>query len=157
MVQGEPWGLHGFFSTFRLACSNLRQENEEVWRCSSLSSICWDYVLNGKCSDWCPVECVGCYHCGVMCFDWLPSWYCVCVGCLLCVSWDKTLLSYYIILGPPDINAHSPIIHVDISGTDRCPSDLKWDLPVLIPLGWNICINYRPSFCQTPINCCSYR
>ena len=26
MVQGEPWGLHGFFSTFRLACSNLRQE-----------------------------------------------------------------------------------------------------------------------------------
>ena len=30
MVQGEPWGLHGFFSTFRLACSNLRQENEEV-------------------------------------------------------------------------------------------------------------------------------
>ena len=49
----------GFFSTFRLACSNLRQENEEVWRCSSLSSICWDYVLNGKCSDWCPVECVG--------------------------------------------------------------------------------------------------
>ena len=27
MVQGEPWGLHGFFSTFRLACSNLRQEN----------------------------------------------------------------------------------------------------------------------------------
>ena len=25
MVQGEPWGLHGFFSTFRLACSNLRQ------------------------------------------------------------------------------------------------------------------------------------
>ena len=73
MVQGEPWGLHGFFSTFRLACSNLRQENEEVWRCSSLSSICWDYVLNGKCSDWCPVECVGCYHCGVMCFDWLPS------------------------------------------------------------------------------------
>ena len=65
MVQEEPWGLHGFFSTFRLACSNLRQENEEVWRCSSLSSICWDYVLNGKCSDWCPVECVGCYHCGV--------------------------------------------------------------------------------------------
>ena len=55
MVQGEPWGLHGFFSTFRLACSNLRQENEEVWRCSSLSSICWDYVLNMKCSDWCPV------------------------------------------------------------------------------------------------------
>ena len=47
MVQGEPWGLHGFFSTFRLACSNFRQENEEVWRCSSLSSICWDYVLNG--------------------------------------------------------------------------------------------------------------
>ena len=82
MVQGEPWGLHGFFSTVRLACSNLRQENEEVWRCSSLSSICWDYVLNGKCSDWCPVECVGCYHCGVMCIDWLPSWYCVCVGCL---------------------------------------------------------------------------
>ena len=30
MVQGEPWGLHGFFSTFRLACSNLRQQNEEV-------------------------------------------------------------------------------------------------------------------------------
>ena len=39
MVQGEPWGLHGFFSTFRLACSNLRQENEEVWRCSSLSNL----------------------------------------------------------------------------------------------------------------------
>ena len=83
MVQGEPWGLHGFFSTFRLACSNLHQENEEVWRCSSLSSICWDYVLNGECSDWCPVECVRCYHCDVMCFDWLLSWYCVCVGCLL--------------------------------------------------------------------------
>ena len=30
VVQGEPWGLHGFFSTFRLACSNFRQENEEV-------------------------------------------------------------------------------------------------------------------------------
>ena len=71
MVQGESWGLHGFFSTFRLACSNLRQENEEVWRCSSLSSICWDYVLNGKCSDWCPVECVGCYRCGVMCYLFL--------------------------------------------------------------------------------------
>ena len=85
MVQGEPWGLHGFFSTFRLACSNLRQENEEVWRCSSLSSICWDYVLNGKCSDWCPVECVGRYHCGVMCFDWLPLWYCVCVWDAWCV------------------------------------------------------------------------
>ena len=40
MVQGEPWGLHRFFSVFRLACCNLRQENEEVWRCSSLSSIC---------------------------------------------------------------------------------------------------------------------
>ena len=91
MVQGEPWGLHGFFSTFRLACSNLRQENEEVWRCSSLSSICWDYVLNGKCSDWCPVECVGCYHCGVMCFDWLPSWYCVCVGCPLCICFKVTI------------------------------------------------------------------
>ena len=26
MVQGEPWGLHGFFSMFRLACSNLHQE-----------------------------------------------------------------------------------------------------------------------------------
>ena len=48
----EPWGLHGFFSMFRLACSNLRQENEEVWRCSSLSSICWDYVLNGN--PWSP-------------------------------------------------------------------------------------------------------
>ena len=33
MVQGEPWGLHGFFSTFRLAYSNLRQENEEVLLC----------------------------------------------------------------------------------------------------------------------------
>ena len=101
MVQGEPWGLHGFFSTFRLACFNLHQENEEVWRCSSLSSICWDYVLNGKCSDWCPVECVGCYHCGAMCFDWLPSWYCVCVWCPLCVvrlgSFQNLYLSFAIV------------------------------------------------------------
>ena len=36
--KGEPWGLHRFFSTFRLSCSNLRQENEEVWRCCSLTS-----------------------------------------------------------------------------------------------------------------------
>ena len=34
--KGEPWGLHGFFM-FRLACSNLRRENEEIWRCSSLT------------------------------------------------------------------------------------------------------------------------
>ena len=34
------WGLNGFFSTFRLACSNRHQENEEVWRCSTLGSIC---------------------------------------------------------------------------------------------------------------------
>ena len=86
MVQGETWVLHGFFSTFRLACSNVRQENEEIWRCSLLSSICQDYVLNGKCSDWCLVECVGCYQCCVVCCDWLPPWHCVCVGCLLCVS-----------------------------------------------------------------------
>ena len=81
MVQGEPWELHRFFYYFWLARSNLRQENEEVWRCSSLSStariMCW----MGRCSDWCLVWCVviGCHRS------------IVCVGCRLYVSWGVSV------------------------------------------------------------------
>ena len=61
------------------------QENEEVWRCSSLSSICWDYLVNGKCSDWCLV----------MYCDWLPPWHCVWCGlpdvCGLSARWGVSV------------------------------------------------------------------
>ena len=37
MVQGEPWGLHGFFSTFRLACSNLWTKSPRTGGLGSIS------------------------------------------------------------------------------------------------------------------------
>ena len=40
MVQGEPWGLHGFFSTFRLACSNL-DGYSSLYYVVSVSGFIW--------------------------------------------------------------------------------------------------------------------